>query len=236
MVAGVMTQEALRRRQIDHALSLAVVDTKKGEWLWPAQRTDGGLDDPGAIPEGARLRLPADFDVDAVQGPPLVKLLARAAQRYGIIVRDRSFGPTVFYAEDPGKGRPDAVKALLDGATPGDALKQFPWSELQVVDARSCNDASEPCMQGEERAQIDVSPGAPQAFEPTVLDTGASTLDQPRADVRWDLDGDGSYERRTGTAVTARVEFDGVGERKIGVRIAMRDGDVVTARRTIRIE
>jgi hypothetical protein len=57
MLAGVVTLEEIARRRIDHALAMATTDAAKGRFMWPAQRTDGGLTDPAALPEGARLRL-----------------------------------------------------------------------------------------------------------------------------------------------------------------------------------
>ncbi len=67
---------------------------------WPAQRTDG----TGAsadLPEGAQLRLNPRLDIPAMHLPKIVEMIALAAQRYGIIVRDQSFADIGFFAEDP---------------------------------------------------------------------------------------------------------------------------------------
>src|SRR3954469_7854974 len=50
MTAGVISRQDLARGVIDHALSIAIPDALNARWLWPAQRTDGGLKVADAIP------------------------------------------------------------------------------------------------------------------------------------------------------------------------------------------
>jgi hypothetical protein len=134
-VGGLMRVDELRRGQIDHALALAIPDSRAHVWSWPAQRTDGTTTDPDALPEGARLRLDPSLDLKALHLPPVTLAMARAAQRYGVIVRDTS--PVItFYAQDttptgtqPYYGR----DALFSGLNPRQLLASFPWSHLQVL-------------------------------------------------------------------------------------------------------
>ena len=66
----------------------------------PAHRRP--LDSPDAIPEGARFRLDPDLDIAALNLPPLVRMIAEAAQRYGMVVRDQTGpgGAIGFFVED----------------------------------------------------------------------------------------------------------------------------------------
>ena len=232
MVAGVVTDADLRSGRIRHALSMATTDAAARRWFWPAQRSDGGLQDRWAIPEGARLRLDPRVRVGALPGPPLVRMLARAAQRYGIVVRDRTFGRNVFMTARR-DGAPNLAARLLDGMSSSEALEAFPWEQLELLDAPLCDDwrgcAVEPA------ARIDLGPGPALAGRRVVLDTANSTLDHPRADVRWDLDGDGDFERRAGAAVRLIVRAPAVASWTVAVRITTTDGRSVDGRRVVRL-
>ena len=110
LVAGTMTLSELRAGQIDHALAITIPEARAGLAAWPAQRTDGSgtaVD----LPEGAHLRLSPKLNIPAMHLPKIVEMMALAAQRYGIIVRDQSHADIGFFAEDPSPytaGRADA--------------------------------------------------------------------------------------------------------------------------------
>ena len=53
------------------------------------------------MPEGAHLRLNPRLNIAAMHLPKIVEMIALAAQRYGIIVRDQSHADIGFFAEDP---------------------------------------------------------------------------------------------------------------------------------------
>jgi hypothetical protein len=135
LLGGLITIDDLQRGSIDHALAMAVPNTAAGEYAFPAQRTDGHDTTKNAIPEGTRFRLPASLNLQSLNLPPVTLLLAEAAQRYGIIVRDTS--PIVtFYAQDPGSTgtNPYLGKNGLWGSNwPNTIMDAFPWSKLQVV-------------------------------------------------------------------------------------------------------
>jgi len=92
-------------------LALTIPEPAAGRFVWPANRTDGTSTSPTAIPEGTRFRLDPKLNVAALGLPPMGAAIALAAQRYGMIVRDRG-GGVVLYAEDPRPLR-DVVPAGL---------------------------------------------------------------------------------------------------------------------------
>jgi hypothetical protein len=131
-LGGLITADEIAHTQIDHALAMALPETEGwGQFVWPANRTDGRSPLPDAIPQGTRLRLDPTVNVDSLPLTPVVRAIALAAQRYGIVVRDTA-GAVVFYAEDP----KDVGSLGYDwgyGLNPAQALANFPWGRLQVV-------------------------------------------------------------------------------------------------------
>jgi hypothetical protein len=131
LAGGLITLRDLRRGEIDHALAMAVPVNRYGVWALPAQRTAGDARRADAIPQGARFRLDPAVDVEALDLPPFTAMLARAAQRYGILVRDTSAVVTL-YAEDPTPlGENPWAQALDPSAS--EVLRAFPWDRLQVM-------------------------------------------------------------------------------------------------------
>jgi hypothetical protein len=133
VIAGTMTMDELQRGRIDHALAMAIPNARARVFAHPAQRTDGTLTDPNAIPEGARFRLDPKLDIDSLNLPPVVRTMAIAAQRYGLIVRDRTWTAIGFYAEDPAPLGHNPYPKLFEGKVPSVLLARFPWSHLQAV-------------------------------------------------------------------------------------------------------
>jgi hypothetical protein len=139
-LGGLITIDELRRGRIGHALSFAVRGARKGVWSLPAQQTDGSSDDPSAIPEGAHLRLDPHLDLDSLDMPPITRMLAEAAQSYGLVLYNQTQDVS-FYAEDPnplmratGIANPYLGKnGLYDGLSPWQFLPKFPWEKLQVL-------------------------------------------------------------------------------------------------------
>jgi hypothetical protein len=133
LLGGLMRISELQAGHIDHALAFAIPHTKLWtSWSWPAQRSDGDVDSAAAIPEGARFRLPASLDIDALKLPPVTAMMAKAVQRYGMVLRDKS-GAVSFYAEDPTPlGGLDPYPALFN-TWPNLLFAEFPWDKLQVL-------------------------------------------------------------------------------------------------------
>ena len=137
LLGGIMRISDLRAGHIDHALAISIPEARKYIYAAPAQRTDGKLDSPEAIPEGTRFRLDPKLDIAKLGLPPLTRMIAEAAQRYGLIVRDQS-GSVAMYAEqntDPSGNPYSGADGLFDGQSPKALLQAFPWSRLEVVKA-----------------------------------------------------------------------------------------------------
>jgi hypothetical protein len=136
VIAGTMRVEELRTGRIEHALAMSIPDPKRDAYSPPAQRTDGEDPAADAIPAGTRFRLDPAVDVRSLLLPPVVEAMALAAQRHGMIVRDRTHKAVGFYAEDPkGAGIPNPYGDLFDGQVSSVLLADFPWDRLQVVRA-----------------------------------------------------------------------------------------------------
>ena len=225
MLAGVITNSDLAAGQINHAVAMAIPTAAASNWMWPAQRSDGSSTNPNALPEGAHLRLSPALTIPSLHLAPIVAMIAEAAQKYGIVVRDVTYSSTVFYAEQPYPGQENAVTALLAGQSMSRALAAFPWSQLQVLAAPICTDGSD--CSATPRAVINVGPDLTVGSTVT-LDTSNSTLNYPRSHVQWDLTGNGSYSMPGRTGVSTTLPLTTAGPHTIGVRITTADGTVVT--------
>jgi hypothetical protein len=132
LVGGMMTPRELATGRIDHALSVAVPSTRASAFSRPAQRTDGTSPCLHAVPEGAHFRLDPSLDVASLNLPAPIAAMARAAQTYGIYVRDQSDSVT-FYAQSSVSLSSDPYPAIFGGQPPYDLLRSFPWSHLQLT-------------------------------------------------------------------------------------------------------
>jgi hypothetical protein len=135
LVGGLMTVAELQQGRIEHALAFALPEARANVWVVPAQRTDGKLDSPNAIPEGARFRIDPALDLDQLDLPPMTRMIAQAVQDYGMILRDQA-GVVAFYGEDPASAGADPYGELLGGRSAADALRAFPWDRLQLLQMR----------------------------------------------------------------------------------------------------
>jgi hypothetical protein len=131
LAGGLMTLSELSAGRIDHALALAVPRARAHEFALPAQRTDGQSNATASIPEGARFRIDPSVDLATLGLPPALLPIARAAQRYGIIVRDRG-GAVALYAEDPTPLGSNPYPALFGGKA-SDLMRKFPWTKLRLM-------------------------------------------------------------------------------------------------------
>jgi hypothetical protein len=131
-LGGLITVSDLKKGHIDHALAIAIPAPRRGWYTPPAEATDGTDPSPDAVPEGAHFRLDPKLDIATMALPPVTKMLAEAAQRYGLIVNNGSSAVS-FYAEDP-LGLPhDPYIKLFNGYLPHDLAAAFPWRHLQLL-------------------------------------------------------------------------------------------------------
>ncbi len=134
-VGGLISVEDLERGEIDHALSVSLPDIRAGVYSLPARRTDGRSRSPQALPEGAHLRLNPDLNLASLRLPRLTMMIAQAAQRYGIYVKDGAQNVT-FDAQDPvslGSNPYTGAKGYFEGELPEQLLASFPWSQLELL-------------------------------------------------------------------------------------------------------
>lgn len=146
VIAGTILIKELRAGQINHALALSLPAPRADSFAWPAQRTDG-TGPREAIPEGARLRLDPDLDLESLDLPPVTLMIARAAQRHGMIVRDQTGVAIGLYTQAPaGRKNPYAgTRGLFGGQSPTQLLSRFPWDSLEVMSMRLCPRGSTGC-------------------------------------------------------------------------------------------
>jgi hypothetical protein len=145
LTGGVMTISELESGRINHALALGITHTAAGYFAAPAERTDGDSTDPTAVPEGAHFVLDPTLNLSTLHLPHFTLMMAEAAQKYGIIINNRSTGFT-FRAQDPGEfmsqygynpfmgpaNAPGSPGALFD-QWPSAILAAFPWSHLELL-------------------------------------------------------------------------------------------------------
>jgi hypothetical protein len=136
LIGGLITLDDMRSGRIDHELALGVPRVQLEAFVPPANRTDGHYSGFPAIPMGTRFRLDPKLDVNSLGLPPVARMIALAAQRYGLIVRDGS-GAVTFYAQDPTPTGSNPYPAWFGYQSPSKLLRNFPWSRLQVVSPRT---------------------------------------------------------------------------------------------------
>lgn len=136
LMGGTIRIAELQAGEINHAIAIGIDRPRADVYSWPANRTDGTWWSNDAIPEGTRFRLDPNLNVDSLGLDPVPRMIAKAAQKYGFIVRDNSFGPLVVYAED------SSPYVRANGKDPYDPLtnqekhlwmKTFPWDRLQAM-------------------------------------------------------------------------------------------------------
>jgi len=103
LIAGLIRPDEIARGRIDHALVFAYATPKHGAYVYPATLSDGMSVRPGAIPEGARLQLDPNLDLDRLHLKPAAKVIARALQEYGMYLGDGSGGFCIYAEVFPGR-------------------------------------------------------------------------------------------------------------------------------------
>ena len=134
VAGGVITANDLAAAKINHAVALVAPNVRYRSYVTPAQRNDGSSTARCSIPEGAHLRLDPSLNLARLHLPPLTRMIAEAAQRYGIIVRD--YSPAVaFVGQDPTNDPhlQSLYVSAYQGMYSGQLMAAFPWSHLQVL-------------------------------------------------------------------------------------------------------
>jgi hypothetical protein len=134
LLGGQIHLEDLQHGSIEHALEVLMPDTANGQFVWPADRTDGTSTATDAIPEGTRFRLDPNLNLASLHLSPAGLEIATAVQRYGILVGDTA-GSVALSAQDTTpivqEGKPNPYDTLLPN--PYSVLEAIPWSHLEAV-------------------------------------------------------------------------------------------------------
>lgn len=134
--AGIIRPEEIAQGRIDHALAIAVPNTRKAYVACPAGHGDGRHDGPGALPIGAHLQLDPAVDVARLPISRWQKVIALALQRYGAYVVDTAGSVALYAQSDLGRGFDAWAKAGVPADSP--SLSDLPWSSMRVLALTRC--------------------------------------------------------------------------------------------------
>jgi hypothetical protein len=137
LAGGLITIEDCQAGVIPHALAIAVREPRaQPVYALPGTHSDGTSSNPASLPEGARLRLDPTLDLASLKLPKFTLMLAQAAQKYGLFVRDRTTPGLVLVAQDPtptGTEPYAGTGGCFGGVGQKAILAAFPWSHLQLM-------------------------------------------------------------------------------------------------------
>ena len=108
-----ITWDEVQAGAVTHVVKVAVGPETSARHVWPMWGSDGDAADPDAPPQGLRLRLRPELDLEALglQGEALV--IARGLQRYGMYVGDNGGRTSIkLQADRTWQVREDALAAL----------------------------------------------------------------------------------------------------------------------------
>jgi len=96
-IAGLIRKGEVTQGPIEHAIAVAIpARYLGGRAVWPATSDDQSPDYAGPIPMGTRFAIPPDVNVENLGLSPAYLRLARALQKYGMIVVDKSGSPCMY--------------------------------------------------------------------------------------------------------------------------------------------
>lgn len=126
-LAGLILPEELRAGTIEHAIALGI-NYPSPLHVYPATKSDGREFKPHYLPMGSRLQLDpalgeADFDRWGLDRAG--RIIARALQRYGMILVDGSGHPKLYAEYDGTANWGDLLNA--------DSIRGIPYSALRVL-------------------------------------------------------------------------------------------------------
>lgn len=128
VTGGIIRREEIIQGVIPHALAMAYDYPKKGYFVYPASAEDGRSEEEYAIPEGARIQLDPEVDIDSLGLSRAGKIIARALQEYGAYIVDNADGIAI-YAE----GR-YAKDVSWEGVLANEDVIGIPLSSLRVLE------------------------------------------------------------------------------------------------------
>lgn len=129
--AGLIWPRELAAGRIEHALLFAYPFTKQGGPVWPATSSDGRTTSAGAIPEGTRVRLNPELNLDSLGLAPYQRTIAAALQKYGMILGDTGGAMGLFAVGEQSFSGREPYPMLPRGSFPD--LGAIPVSQFQVI-------------------------------------------------------------------------------------------------------
>jgi hypothetical protein len=130
-LAGMIWPDELAAGRIDHALMFAYPTTRAGGPVAPATASDGKTVRPDAIPQGARVQLDPDLDLETLDLTYTERVIARALQEYGMLLGDTG-GALSLYAVGAQSFTGDPYAGLLE-TTDVTYLDHIPVSRFRVL-------------------------------------------------------------------------------------------------------
>ena len=122
--AGLIRTGEIASGRIPHALAAQLPPKLlKREAVWPARAFDRDSGYSGTVPMGALLAIPPDVDIGQLGLSANGRVIARAAQDYGVYVVDRGGSGMTILAE---LGDPDLQWSARDGEPAW-------WKDLQII-------------------------------------------------------------------------------------------------------
>lgn len=131
-LAGIVRVSEVKQGVIPHALVFSTDNACVDVFRYPATKTDGHSERDDCIPQGARIQLDPDIDVDAIEDiTPGERMVARALQTYGAYAIDNGGARMAFIFENP-SGEQDPYP---DAGFTYDyyRLSLVPWDGLRVL-------------------------------------------------------------------------------------------------------
>jgi hypothetical protein len=123
---GYVRLDEIQAGKIEHVLKVALNNTAPCH-VFPGVGDESGT---GAICEGARLRIKPSVDLSKRALSPAARIVATAAQRYGLVVGDQSGGQFNLKLENTiVEGRGDLWKGVLASSS----LSSIPITDFEVI-------------------------------------------------------------------------------------------------------
>jgi hypothetical protein len=135
IAAGLIWPEELRAGKIDHALVFAYPGVRDGDPVPPATRSDGKVEGPDTLPEGAHVVLDPSLDLATLNLPGPELTIATALQQYGMYLADSSRGLSLFAVHPQSYPADPYVDTLgSDDALVYYGLGDIPFDRMKVLD------------------------------------------------------------------------------------------------------
>jgi len=112
-LAGLIWPDEFREGKINHALGFSYPGVAAGGPVAPATESDGISRRQWALPEGARLQLDPNLNLEMLNLTPFEKTIARALQEYGMILFDDGSSGVSIEILDPKSTKRNPYEGLL---------------------------------------------------------------------------------------------------------------------------